>query len=269
MPDWGEQYVAQAEKYLDVVERPKGSNSGGPIDEWNREAGYSFPVPWCGTFVLAMARDIGWENMESVCHGYTGYIYDRAKEKGWLRKGGASTPAGSLFLIAGKHVGIVRASNATTLLTLEGNANDGVRSYTRAWNDGWVAVVPPDIGKSSARKVYGFEDLGLKPKVFGGWKDQATRDRQLARAKANPALAGWWFRPVRINTKAPYAFEAGPAGTWGAEWNYGPWSSKKVRDEQLAAWKSSSPGAKARTYAKTIQSGGWSGGPAVSIGKVD
>ena len=246
----GSRYVDAASRWLGLVENPKGSNKGGPIMDWTRYAGYSSPQPWCGIFVKAMASSkfgIGWANMESVTHGYTGTIVDRAKAKGWLRKGGASVPTGSLFVKGGPtgHVGIVLEAGTTTFRTVEGNVNDGVRSYTRSWADGWQAVTPPDTGTSPSREMYGFEDLNIKPKRYGGWAGPEARDKQMrAFAQANPDK---WTRAIRISAPSPYAFEAGPKGTYGMTWDYGPWSSKQTRDEQMHKWIASNHG-NVRTY---------------------
>lgn len=247
----GQKYVDKASLYLGLVEKPKGSNTGGPIMDWARYAGYSSPVPWCGCFVKAMASSkygIGWDEMESVAHGYTGTIVARAKDKGWLKKGGASTPAGALFVRGGAtgHVGIVLQSGASTFRTVEGNANDGVRSYVRSWSDGWQAVVPPSTGRSEVTTMYGFEDLTTKPRRYGGWSSAQARDKQMDLYMA--AHPEDWARAIRINTPAPYAFEVGAPGTWGATYNYGPWASKTTRDAQLAKWKANNHG-NVRIYA--------------------
>ena len=248
----GYDYVARASQYLGLVESPKGSNKGGPIMDWTRYAGYSGPVPWCGVFVKAMASSkfgMGWAEMESVTHGYTGTIVARANAKGWLKKGGSSTPAGALFVKGGAtgHVGIVLESGPRVFRTVEGNASDGCRSYTRSWSDGWQAVVPPGTGTGTASPpAYGFEDLNIKPRRYGGWSSAQARDKQMAAYKA--AHQTDWVRPIRINTQSPFAFEAGPAGTWGETWNYGPWPSKQIRDDQLAKWKAANHG-NVRTYA--------------------
>ncbi len=49
--------------------------------------------------------------------------------------------ATDLFIIDGKHVGFVNALNKDgTFQTIEGNAANGVRSYTRSWSDGWQVI---------------------------------------------------------------------------------------------------------------------------------
>jgi hypothetical protein len=251
----GQKFIAKASLYLGLVERPKGSNTGGPIMDWARYAGYSSPVPWCGCFVKAMASrkyGIGWEDMESVCHGYTGTIVDRAHANGWLHQGGSQTPAGALFVKGGPtgHVGIVLQSSSSTFRTIEGNVNDGVRSYVRSWSDGWKAVVPPGTGTASSVVLYGFENLNTKPRRYGGWRTALARDQRMASYKA--AHPDDWVRPIRINTASPFAFEAGAPGTWGATYNYGPWSSKSLRDAQMTKWSSSHHG-NVRTYSTRKQ----------------
>jgi hypothetical protein len=262
----GSTYVEHAESYLGTMESPKGSNTGGPINAWWKEAGYGSPVPWCGCFVLAMAKDVGWENMASVAHGYTGTIVDRARGKGWLKAGGAGVPRGALFVKGGAtgHVGIVAESGPSLFRTVEGNANDGVRSLVRAWSDGWQAVVPPDTGTAAVTTMYGFEDLATKPTRYGGWATAEARNNVMAAfQKSHP---DWWARPIRINTNSPFAFEAGKPGTYGEGWNYGPWASKATRDSQMAKWTASHH-QNVRTYS-TERSSGAITGNVTSGGKV-
>lgn len=242
MSSMGQKYVKEAQKWLGLEENPWGSNTGGPIfDPWSKYAGYSSPVPWCGVFTKAMAskqHGMNWPEMESMTDGYTGYSVQRAKDKGWLKKGGASTPTGALFIKGGSsgHVGIVVTSSSTTFTTVEGNANKGVRSYTRSWSDGWQAIVPPSTGTAQSTAMYGFDDLSVKPTRYGGWPTAKARDEQMALfAAANPDK---WTRAIRIDTKSPYAFEAGAKGTYGKTWKFGGWSEKSVRDKQLSGWQS-------------------------------
>jgi hypothetical protein len=266
----GYMFLAELEKYLGQSEDPNRPNrSGGPVvDACQIASGYSPPgVPWCGCLQKYAAMNIKYQSYIDICDGYTGYIYDRAKARGWVKPGGASTPPGSLFIISGKHVGAVLSSGADYFTTIEGNAADACRSQTRAWSDGWVAIVPPDLGTTAngTRNVFGFEDLNTKPQRFGGWKVKSGRDAKMAAFKSSHP--GWWVRPIKIATQSPYAFEAGKPGTFGKTWNYGPWENKETRDSKLDGWKRLNHG-NVRTYAKTVNGGGPTGGSS-GIGNVN
>ena len=45
--------ISWAANCIGITEHPPSSNSGPRIDKWQRQAGYSFPVPWCACFVAA------------------------------------------------------------------------------------------------------------------------------------------------------------------------------------------------------------------------
>lgn len=261
---WGQRYIDRAELYVGEIETPWASNRGTNITRWITKAGYSSPVPWCGCFVLGIAREIDYQNAIEVGHGYTGTIVARAQARGWLKPGGAAVKPGSLFVKGGPtgHVGIVRDTSARLFETVEGNANQGVRVLTRAWADGWQAVVFPDLGTSPIVNVttYGFEDLRHKPDRFGGWATAAQRDARMAEyRKAHPAR---WVRPIRVDRPSPFAFETGPQGTYGLTWRFGTWTSKATRDQQLKAYQAAHPGAPVRTFSQVRHAGGDTFGPA-------
>jgi hypothetical protein len=163
------------------------------------------------------------------------------------------------------HVGIVVESGPSLFRTVEGNANDGVRSLVRAWSDGWQAVVPPDTGKADTITMYGFQDLEAKPTRYGGWATAEARDKVMA--SFQKSHTDWWVRPIRIATASPFAFEAGKPGTYGDVWDYGPWSSKVTRDSQAAKWTASHH-SNIRTYNSQRSSGAITG-HVTSGGKVD
>jgi hypothetical protein len=255
---WGTKYIDRAEQYVGEVETPWGSNQGQNISRWIREAGYGSPVPWCGCFTLGIAKEIQYANAIEISHGYTGTIVARAQARGWLKAGGAKVPPGSLFVKGGAtgHVGIVRDSSARLFETVEGNANHGVRVLTRAWDDGWQAVVFPDLGTNAVVNVttYGFEDLDIKPTRYGGWPTRQARDERMKQYQAaNPTN---WVRPIRVDRPSPFAFEAGLEDTFGDTWRFGTWTSKAVRDQQLARYRHTSPAAMIRTFSQTRQGGG-------------
>ena len=263
----GAMFLAELEKYLGQSEDPNHPNrSGGPVvDACQRHCGYSPGVPWCGCLQKYCADNVGYKSYMDICNGYTGFTYDEAKKRGWLRTGGADVPPGSLFILNGRHIGAVRSSGKDYFLTLEGNSADSVRSQTRAWSDGWEAIVPPDLGTSAHDNVtvYGFEDLETKPVRYGGWVTQSIRDKNMLGFKSKHPE--WWVRPIRIATKSPFAFEAGPPNTFNKTWNYGPWQSNAVRDQKLDGWKRLNH-SNVRTYSKTSKI---TGASASGVGKVD
>jgi hypothetical protein len=205
-------------------------------------------VPWCACFagyvIANSSADTTYKAVaREVIDPYTGTIWERAKARGLTRPGGAGVPDGSLFIIPGKHVGLVwRAMRNGTFITLEGNSADGVRSNRRAWSDGWSAITFPNTGTPAKPKYvsgYGFDDLRVK--VYGGWPTTHLRDGQM-RAFRN-AHPGWWTQRVRVQRQSPFAFRAGPAGTWG-RFSFGPWTGKDAksrRDEVMARWHQENP----------------------------
>lgn len=231
------------------------NRSGDPIvDACQRMYGLQ-GEPWCAMgagYVIANspASSAFKDKARQIMHPYTGTIFDRAKERGWVTAGGASTPTGALFIIRGRHVGMVWRSYADgTFLTWEANSGDAVRSNRRAWSDGWQAIVIPGTGNAQAQGTvagYGFDDRRVVLK--GGWQTPHARDlQQRAWAKAHP---DWWTQAVRVRKPSPYAFRTGPKGTWD-RWSFGPWlgpDGKRIRDEQLARWQAANDGAPARTW---------------------
>lgn len=267
----GYDFLREAEKYIGQSEDPRRPNrSGGPvIDACQTASGYNpLGVPWCGCYVLYCAKRSRYKSYIDIGHGYTGYTYQRAGERGWLKKGGADTPPGSLFIMNGRHVGIVRSSGPGYFTTYEGNASDACRSLTRAWADGWSAIVPPDLGTSAdgTRTVFGWEDLNVKPARFGGWKSKDGRDARMAQWWSRHPH--YWVRPIRIATEAPYAFEAGLYGTDGKRYDFGPYDTKAERDAKLAGWKRLHHD-NVRIYSKKINGTVPTGAGASGVGKVD
>jgi len=169
----------------------------------------------------------------------TALLYEAAHKEGWVHRGDAYTPPGSLFIIPGRHVGFVwEAYHDGTFLTLEGNSANGVRSNRRAWDDGWEAITIPRTGNVTLTKLqtgYGFDDLRVK--LYGGWETKTARDKQLtAFRKANPDAI---TQAVRVKKRSPYAFRAAPKGT-NLVGRYGPWigeNAKQRRDDAMAAWE--------------------------------
>lgn len=230
---------------MDACQRMYGMGPGTPPG----------PQPWCAMFTGYTAATstaaAAWkEKAREVIHPSTAVMYERARERGWVKRGGPGTPTGALGIIPGRHVFWVWRSYADgTLVSLDGNSGDAVRANRRAWSDGWEAIVIPGTGAAQAigsQSGYGFDDLSVK--LYGGWATPAIRDAQLRRyAQAHPEH---WTQAVRVRRQSPYAFRAGPKGTFD-HWRFGPWigdEGKRIRDEQAAAWQDAHPGAQLRTW---------------------
>lgn len=108
-------------------ERPKNCN------KFSGHFGKGCQV-WCADFVswafdLNGDRKLPWSNVSSVSS-----ILDWARKTGHLMK----TPRpGDIFILKGRgqsHTGIVRSASGRTYTTVEGNADNGVRSYKRSIN---------------------------------------------------------------------------------------------------------------------------------------
>jgi hypothetical protein len=97
---------------------------------------------------------------------------------------------------------------------------------------------------------YGFDDTRVK--LYGGWPTPEARNTQMRKyAASNPAQ---WTQAVKVAKDSPYAFRAGPAGTY-SQWQYGPWihgTGTEIRDEQMKAWQDSHK-ATARPWRKTYK----------------
>ena len=212
-------------------------------------------VPWCACFVgyvIANSKaDSKFKGVASeIIDPYTGTIWDRARKRGLTHPGSGSVPEGSLFILPGKHVGLVwRTLNDGTFISIEGNSGDAVRSNRRAWADGWSAIILPNTGTPAKPKLvagYGFDDARVK--VYGGWPSAFLRDGQMrAFRRAHP---GWWTQAVRIKRPSPFAFRAGPPGTWG-HFSFGPWTGKDAkarRDEVMDRWHQHNPDGKPRPW---------------------
>lgn len=234
----GQRVLSELYSVLGAHESPDGSNWGHPFIEAALKL-YSIPPnPWCAAaaglaFYRAGVSDSG------LIHPYTGFICDRADALGGLRPSNGAPP-GSLVIRCGIHVELLISDRGNGLLdTIGGNISNSVKQVVRA-ADEWRIIVPPAILADATPPVpvfqmtYGFDDLNLKPHIYGGW---ATRDirrqRRLAFLERRP---GWWAREIRINRPSPFAFEAGPHGTFGAQWKRGGWAALDVREEELLAY---------------------------------
>jgi hypothetical protein len=144
--------------------------------------------------------------------------------------------------------------NDGTFATIEGNASDGCRSLIRSWRDGWKVISIPGVGAPGPAAVvdgYGFDDTRVK--MYGGWPTPEARDQQMRKfAAANPE---YWTQAIRVARKSPFAFRAGPAGTYN-RWTYGPWlhgTGKQTRDKQMDQWSKKHEGVTARPWKKTYK----------------
>jgi hypothetical protein len=248
----GQRLVAAALAQVGVSEAT-GRNDGALIEAWQREAELAHPASsprgyhpgaltgaaWCAIFVKAMARDAGVQIDPMLTHPFTGYICQRADELGGLRPRGLA-PVGSLFIKCGVHAGIVVRDRGNGLFdTVEGNSGNAVRQLVRDQSDGWRFVAWPGVGSAAGdavvmRDSYGFDDLNLRPFLYGGWRTE--RARRIRREAFLAARPGWWAADVRIDTDSPFAFRAGPPGTYGATWRFGGWGTKALRAEKIEGY---------------------------------
>ena len=240
----GQATLRKAGHYLGAQEGAQPNRSGDPIVDECQEMYGLLGVPWCACFVgyvIAQSEASAQykKDAKAVVHPSTAEMVARARRKGWYGPHGKNTKPGDLFIIDGKHVGFVNALNKDgTFQTIEGNAANGVRSYTRAWSDGWQVISIPGVGNPGPAAVvdgYGFDDTSVK--IYGGWPTPQARDQQMRKfAAANPA---YWTQAVRVQANSRYAFRAGPEGTWN-RWTFGPWlhnTGKQTRDEQMKKWQ--------------------------------
>lgn len=275
----GQKVVASALAEVGVAEAT-GRNDGAKIEAWQRaaEAAYrdEYPVggllgaAWCAIFVRSRFVAAGVPIDPRLVHPYTGYICQRADQLGGLAPRGLAPP-GSLFIRCGVHVGIVVRDRGNGLIdTVEGNAGDAVRQLVRSKAD-WRIIVPPGIEDDPTppvvmRDSFGFDDLRLRPTLYGGWSTPELRDHKMAAfSSAHPGL---WTAPVRVDRDAPYAFRAGAAGTYGATWRFGGWTTKARRDELLDAYCARVGHRSVRTWRKRVPVPADLGGSATGAGAI-
>jgi len=255
----GQQTLRKALSYLGSMEGPP-NRSGDPIvDECQALYGLA-GVPWCACFVgYCIAKSDAAakykKDAATIINPSTAVMVDKARRKGWYGGVSRNTKPGDLFIIDGKHVGFINALlTGNRFQTVEGNANDGVRSYVRSWADGWRVISIPGVGAPGPAAVvdgYGFDDTRVK--LYGGWPTREARDLMLRKfAAANPDL---WTQAVRVGRPQPFAFRAGPKGTYG-HWTFGPWlhkTGKEQRDSVMEEWEKNHEGIKARPWKKTYK----------------
>jgi hypothetical protein len=255
----GQYTLREALGYLGSMEGPP-NRSGDPIvDECQAMYGLQ-GVPWCACFVgycIAKSEaDAKYKAAaKTVVNPSTAVMVDKAQRKGWYGGVSRNTKPGDLFIIDGKHVGFINALlSGNRFQTVEGNANDGVRSYVRSWADGWRVISIPGVGSPGPAATvdgYGFDDTRVK--LYGGWPTPEARNSMLKKfAAANPEM---WTQAVRVERSSPYAFRAGPKGTYG-RYTFGPWlhnTGKQTRDKQMEKWAKAHEGVTPRPWKKTYK----------------
>lgn len=123
--------IAEAKRYLGVVEEPKNSNRGLCIDYWVREAGLdpTGGYPWCAAFVGQVGRQVlGYRWPAPRTAGVMTLVAWAATKPNVL----VTQPSeGDLFVLWNEslnrfaHVGIVTKVMPHGYDTIEGNTNDG------------------------------------------------------------------------------------------------------------------------------------------------
>ena len=254
----GQETLRTAQGYLGAHEGAP-NRSGAPIvDECQAFYGLE-GTPWCNSFVGYIIAQSGAASKyktsaKSIMSPSTQTTADKAKAKGWLLPGNGKAKPGDMFIIPGLHIGFVASLQSGNLFTsIEGNHQDSVSSVTRSWADGWQRISLPDVGDPGPAAVedgYGFDDTRVK--LYGGWPTKEQRDGQLAKyAAANPDQ---WTQAVKVETSSPYAFRAGPPGTY-SHWSFGPWmyeTGKAIRDDQMKAYEATNK-ITARPWKKTYK----------------
>lgn len=254
----GQQTLRTAQGYLGAHEGAP-NRSGAPVID-ACQAFYNLEgTPWCNSFVGFCIAESGASAKyktaaKSIMSPSTQVTADKARAKGWLLPGNGKARPGDFFVVPGVHIGFVLSVGSGTLFTsVEGNWQDSVSSVTRSWADGWQRISLPDVGDPAPAATvdgYGFDDTRVR--LFGGWQTSAQRDGQLKKyAAANPDQ---WTQAVRIETSSPYAFRAGPVGTY-SHWSFGPWlhdTGKAVRDDEMKAYEAAN-NITARPWRKTYK----------------
>lgn len=127
-----EALIAEARRYLGVVEEPKLSNRGTCIDYWIRECGLDpkLGLPWCAAYVGQMGRQTFGASWPVPRTASVAVIAAWATASNRLV---TSPQPGDLFLLWEAdlrparygHVGIVVDVAQTDFGTIEGNTNPG------------------------------------------------------------------------------------------------------------------------------------------------
>lgn len=266
----GLRVVGEGLKSEGTVENPLGSNGGEPIETWQRQAahqqGYGADVydgaPWCAIAVAAWFRLAGVEIDTKLIHPATGVICDHAGASGLFIPSHMNIPPGALMIRCGIHVGMVVRDRGNGIVdTIEGNVSHMVSRKVREKAD-WRFIVWPGLSLDSGpvavefRDSYGFDDLGLKPKVYGMWRSQAGRERKLVeyRIWAAQERPNWWTARAKAMRDGHvwYGFRTGPPGSYNKPWSFGGWETKETRDRLLKQYMERTDSAMTRTWKKRV-----------------
>jgi hypothetical protein len=254
----GQYTLRKAGHYLGGHEGAPNRSGAPVIDECQALYGLQ-GVPWCACFVgFAVANSEASAKYKtaakSIANPSTQVMADKARAKGWLLPGNGKAKPGDWFIIPGLHVGFVNSVGpGNTFTTIEGNHQDSIASVVRSWSDGWQRISIPDVGDPGPAATvdgYGFDDTRVK--LYGGWPTPQARDSQMAKFAA--ANKDKWTQAVKVAKESPYAFRAGPTGTY-SHWQFGPWlhsTGKEIRDEQMKKWQDTNK-ATARPWRKTYK----------------
>jgi hypothetical protein len=233
----GQLVIAELEKVLGARENPPGSNWGHPFIEAAHHLYGLGPNPWC-----AMGAGLAYHRAgvsdSGLIHPYTGFICDRADARGGLRPASRPAPPGSIVIRCGIHIEILEFDRHQEglLETIGCNVDHSVKRLIRA-ADEWRLIVPESIAADASppapvfRTAYGFDDLNIKPGLYGGWPTRSRRKER--RLRFLESHSGWWTREVRVNRPSPFAFYAGRPGTAGEIWRFGGWPSFDARERKL------------------------------------
>jgi hypothetical protein len=240
----GQRVIRAALSHLGDTERPWGSNTGPEVDRFTRF--YSMhSVPWCGCFV-GFCFDEADVDDAGVCSPSTAVICQRADAAGGLAPPpGRPVPPGSLYIRCGVHVELVIRDNGDgTVSNIGGNVNQQVALTRRLLSDGRI-IVPPAVleGEPEPANVYGFDDLLLRPKRYGGWATRAARERVIADLAPDVRKR---VRRVRLTGgRASWAFEV----VASSRWRFGPWPEKGTRDRLMREYQRNHAGRPLRAWA--------------------
>jgi len=254
----GQQVIRTAQGYLGAREGAPNKSGAPIVDECQALYGLS-GVPWCACFVGYVSANSGADakykaSAKAIISPSTQSLYDAARAKGWVHPGNGQAIPGDLFIIPGVHVGIITGNrDPKTFTTVEGNSSDSVTSNIRAWSDGWQRISLPGVGTAGPAATvdgFGFDDTRVK--LYGGWTSPEARDGQMrAFAAANPTQ---WTQAVKVAKDSPYAFRAGPTGTYN-HWTFGPWlyeTGKATRDAEQGKYEKANK-TTARPWKKTYK----------------
>lgn len=235
----GAKVIRVAETQLGVSENPWGSNRG-PVEKYQRPWGsWMVSQPWCGAFTDWCYKQAGVDD-SGLNNPGTWAICAAADRMGGLAPKNNEAPPGSLLIRCGTHVELVVRDRRNGLIdTIGGNVGHMVKRVVRSKGD-WRIIVPPAIAEDANKPAityrlsYGFDDLDVRPTLYGGWATKSTRDNIMSRFLES--RKDWWVRPVRVDKPSPFAFEAGRPGTYNETWKFGGWLTEEIRDAKLAGY---------------------------------